>query len=71
MARLTVTTLRTVQCYDEPDCPGFHRIAERPGKLYGVATLCTDAAVVEALGDNVGSGELLWEMPDLIPEVQP
>ena len=71
MARLTVTTLRTVTCKDDPKCPGFHRIAERPGKLYGVATPCTDAAVVEALGDNVGSGELLWEMPDLIPEVQP
>lgn len=71
MAGLTVTTLRTVNCEEDPKCEGLHRIAERPGRLYGVAKPCADQAVIEALGSHVGTGELLWEMEDLIPEVQP
>lgn len=71
MAGLTVITLRTAHCKEEPDCDGLHRIAERPGRLYGIAKPCADRAVIDVLGAKVGHGELLWEMDDLIPEVQP
>ncbi len=70
MAGLTVITLRSANCKDDPECDGLHRIAERPGRLYGVAKPCADEAVTEALAARVGSGEILWEMEDLIPEVQ-
>ncbi len=71
MAGLSVTTVRTANCDDDPECDGLHRIAERPGRLYGVAKPCTDGAVIDALSAKVGPGEILWEMEDLIPEVQP
>lgn len=70
MAGLTVITLRTASCWDNGECDGLHRIAERPGRLYGIAKPCADPAVIEALSARVGRGELLWEMEDLIPEVR-
>lgn len=71
MARhVQITTLRTLDCPDRFACPGLHRVADRPGRVYIVTTTVTDAVELAAFADHVGEGEQLGWVPDeLIPEV--
>lgn len=69
-----VITLRTLSaCPDRVTCPGFYRLAGRPG-IYQIGKRVNDSAEIAALAPHTGADEVVTWAPDelyrdLYPEV--
>jgi hypothetical protein len=71
---LKITTLRTTagSCPDVSTCPSVDLIDKHPDRVYLIANVETDPAVLAQFKGRIGAGEILtWQPAELHPDIQP